>query len=273
MVLPLFRYLQRRVPRPIPQLAGASALAVALAVAVATWTSASGGFAPGGAAPARDPVAIAQTAKSSLQRVKTLQARVNGAVGEEPFTGTIALERPNRARVEVSGSESIGRFSVISDGITVYVYFPDSNQYTATKAAPAGQNITAFFVDVVRTFFRPEQLTPAAGRERMALRGTERVGETAVEADVVELTSRRAATATWRYFLERPTGILRRTELTVVAQDRERSSRWNQLENVRIDESVDSRTFQWTIPAGARPLNLSDLGVDLPIQPTPQKRQ
>ncbi|MCA1560810.1 MAG: hypothetical protein LC804_11255 [Acidobacteria bacterium] len=273
MVLPLFRYVERRAPRPIPQLAAASALAAVLAVAVATWTSASGGFTPDGAATARDPIAIAQTAKSSLQRVKTLQARVNGAVGAESFTGTIVLERPNRARVDVSGSESIGRFSVISDGNTVYVYFPDSNQYTATKAAPQGQNITAFFVDVVRTFFRPEQLTATAAGEGMALGGTERIGEAATEADVVEVTSRKASTVTWTYFLEKPTGILRRTELTVVGQQRERSSRWNQLEDVRIDEAVDSRTFQWVIPSGARPLDLSDLGVELPIPRAPQKRQ
>jgi outer membrane lipoprotein-sorting protein len=200
---------------------------------------------------------LAET-RTNIERIRTLEADVRGAIGRDEFHGRLTLSRPNRARVEINGGEAVGAMTVIADGKTVYVNFPNSAQYTAARAAADGTNINAFLVDQVRLFFVPARLTNAGAHEQVRYRGRERIGHD--EVDVVEIAPADAQGVTWRYFISAE-GLVRRVVAATPGTAGQVSIRWVELENLRTNHNIVEKTFHWE-PVGKR-LGLGDLGVDL----------
>jgi outer membrane lipoprotein-sorting protein len=249
-VTPLIAIGRRRLSARVTRLAVAPACVAVLLAAVTAlgWT---------GSARKRGSEVLERT-RAALEQAHTLEADVRGAIGEDEFHGRIALSRPNRARIEIAGGESVGAFDVIADGETVYVNFPQSAQYTAARAARDGRNINAFVVDQVRMFFAPERVTQVSAGETLRFVGRARIDQD--EVDVIEVAPRDDHRVTWRYFISADC-TLRRIVAATPNKEGHSTVRWVQLDNVRTNHDIAEQAFHWA-PAGKR-LGLGDLGVDL----------
>jgi putative peptide zinc metalloprotease protein len=241
-------------PVRIPRFAGAVSVAVAAAVMAAIIAR------PGAESPATRAVELLRASEKSTRAVETLRADFKGVINGEPFGGRLTLRRPNQARVDVAGSESVGTFNVVSDGSKVYAYFPADNRFTEAKTAADGRNIDAFIVDPVRMFFRPGVLFPRTG-ETPAYKGREQIGNAAF--DVVDIQSSGERAATVRYHISTSDGLVHRITVTT-SRSGKSSTRWVQLEAIRLNGRVDDAPFRWTVPAGATPLTFATLGVQVP---------
>ncbi len=255
---------------PVRRLAGATALAAAVAFVAIGWApAASSGADALTASPSRDlvdPAALMQRVIAATARVKSLAANLNGALGDETISGTIALSRPNRAHVQVSGvADSLGTFTVISDGARLFVFFPEDKHYTEVKVAPDGANINAFIVDQVRTFFTPDRLTPHAGQHLTYL-GREQIGTSAYE--VLEVRGSSNDSPSWRYYISPDDNLVHRVAMTTF-RDGKTSTRVMHLENIRLNRNLDPEQFRWAPPADATPLGLGILGGALPLNGPP----
>ncbi len=249
-ITPLIRLGRQRWSPRVTRLVVAPACAAILLVAVTTfgWT---------GSTRRRGADVLGKT-RTAIEQVHTLEADVRGAIGSDEFQGRIALSRPNRARIEITGGDSVGAFDVIADSETVYVNFPQSAQYTAARAARDGKNINAFVVDQVRMFFAPERVTQISADEELRFVGRARIDHE--DVDVIEVAPRDERRVTWRYFISAD-GMLRRVVAATPNKEGLSTVRWVQLDNVRTNHDIPEQVFHWT-PAG-KPLGLGDLGVDL----------
>jgi outer membrane lipoprotein-sorting protein len=202
---------------------------------------------------------LAET-RATIERMRTLEADVHGAIGANEFHGRLSLSRPNRAHIEIAGGDTVGAFNVIADGRSVFVNFPASQQYTVARAAEDGRNINAFVVDQVRMFFVPERLTKTTSGERVRYVGREKIdGDT---LDVVEITPADTQGVTWRYFISSDR-LVRRVVASAPGKEKSAAARWVQLQNPRINHRIADEAFQWT-PSG-KTMGLADLGIDLPV--------
>jgi putative peptide zinc metalloprotease protein len=202
-------------------------------------------------------VEVLAGARARFEQMHSLEADVHGAIGADEFTGHIALSRPNLARVDINGTESVGAFNVIADGTSTYVTFPESSQYTVARTAADGRNINAFLVDHVRMFFVPDRVTRIAPSEKARFAGMQQLGDELV--DVVEIAPANSAGARWSYFVSSD-GLVRRVVSSTNRTGRN-EVRWVQLDNIETDLPVAERLFSWE-PEGQR-LSIANLGVDL----------
>ena len=245
---------------PLRRLAGATALGAVVLIGWAPALGLVGKSSPGGSP--RDPAALVQRAQAATARLQSVEADVTGALGGETISGTLALRRPNHAHVEVHGSpDSLGSFRVVSDGAKVFVFFPDSKQYTEVKTAADGANITAFVVDQVRVFFKPERLAANDG-QHLAYVGREQLGSKTY--DVVEVRPAKDGT-TWRYYISADDELVHRV-VTTTSHEGKASTRVVHLDNVRINRTIDDEKFRWTPPFDAAPLGLEIIGGALPLK-------
>jgi putative peptide zinc metalloprotease protein len=200
---------------------------------------------------------LAET-RATIERMRTLEADVHGAIGGDEFHGRVSLSRPNRAHIEIAGGDAVGVFNVIADGQSVFVNFPASQRYTVARAAKDGRNINAFVVDQVRMFFLPERLTSTAPGEHVRYVGREQIGGETL--DVIEVAPAHAQGVTWRYFISHDR-LVRRVVASASAKEGQPAIRWVQLENPRVNRRIAEQAFQWT-PSG-KTLGLGDLDIDL----------
>lgn len=257
---------------PVRRLAGATAVAGAVVFAAIALTPAGlnplGAQSSSPAAAVPDPAALLERVKAATARVQSLEADLSGTLGEEPLSGSIALSRPNRADIQVHGAaDSLGTYRVISDGSKLFVTFPDDNKYTEVKASPDGANINAFMLDQVRTFFRPERLTPGPAQQ-LTYAGREQIDGREYEVLVVGAPA--TAGTSWRYYISPDDDLVRRI-VTTTSREGKTWTRVVQLDNVRLNLPVSDERFRWAPPAGATLLGLDALGgAALPLK-SPQK--
>jgi outer membrane lipoprotein-sorting protein len=259
------RYGWNRTTVPVRRLVSATALAAAWAFVAFAWgpgpTGQNAAFAAATDVASIDPTALLRRVQDATQRAQSMQADLAGALGSENITGRLALSRPNRAHVEVRGSaDSLGTFSVVSNGEKLFVFFPEDKKYTKATPAADGSNINAFIVDQVRTFFKPERLTPRDGHQ------VRYAGQEWLEGAVYHVVEMRAITKadeTWRYYISPDDYLLRRVANTQ-SSDGKTSTRFIHLANLRINGVVEEARFQWVPPDDATTLDLGMLGVALP---------
>ena len=250
LLVPTLAAVRRRLSARTIRLAAAPACAAVVLAAVTAvgWTRSSRGSA----------TQVLADTRTAMARMRTLQADVHGAMGRDEFHGRLTLSRPNQARIEINGGESVGVFNVIADGQSVYVNFPASDQYTVARAAADGRNINAFVVDQVRMFFVPERLTRVSPGERVRYAGRQRIGGD--DLDLIEIQPADARGVTWRYFIS-DDRLVRRVVASTPGDEGQPAIRWVQLEAARVNDPVAAQVFEWK-PSG-QPLGLGDLGVDL----------
>ena len=190
-------------------------------------------------------------ARSAVNGITTLRADLEGTVGADRFTGTLSLKRPNLARIEILGSEGLGRFDVISNGSDLFVYFPDENQFSRMPPGPDGRHISAFVVEQVQHFFDPSTLFRLEPDASVVLE--QRTLEDNAGHRVLRVINARTGRAV-RYFISPIDGLVHRvsygSSATTAAED------FVQLKNVRTAEDVPDTAFAWAPPKGATTLQM-----------------
>jgi outer membrane lipoprotein-sorting protein len=207
-----------------------------------------------------EPEKAMATTRAVISSMQSLSADVEGVVGADRFTGTVHLKRPNFAKIEIRGSEGLGRFQVVSNGRELFVYFPGDNQYSRMPPGHDGRNITAFVVAQVQYFFNPSRLGQMAPGGAVRLEADETFeGES---YRVVRATT--APARSTRYYISRRDGLVHR-----VAYDGSSDRQdFVQLRNVRGNAELAAAFFAWSLPAGAAtlqmPVSLDTGGAGIP---------
>jgi outer membrane lipoprotein-sorting protein len=203
--LPLIPFSARLSPST-RRLAGQLAFASA-SVMVVVWLSLGTAPTATSAPVASETESVVARARQTLAAVETLQAEFEGVIGPDTFHGTLALKRPNFAKIEVRGSEGLGTFRVVSDGNEVLTYFPADKQFTKVRPGQKGQYVSAFIVDHVHHFFRPDGVAhvPAGGAATLATDSSVNSADYRV-LDVSAATGNR----TTRYFISEHDGLIHR---------------------------------------------------------------
>ncbi|MBM3459873.1 MAG: outer membrane lipoprotein carrier protein LolA, partial [Armatimonadetes bacterium] len=127
---------------------------------------------------------VVQRAREAITRLRSFQAEFEYTSGTQNYQGSVALLRPNLARVELKDGP-IG--SVVSDGKVLYQYMPRLNQITTMEIKPDGDGVRIPLATHLTGFFDPKQLLPTPEGSTVAVR-REAVGGT--EFDVLEVTYR-----------------------------------------------------------------------------------
>jgi outer membrane lipoprotein-sorting protein len=204
----------------------------AAAVLTATW-----------ALPAWSQDRAAELIKQSTEatrKVQSLQADVEMGNGTRAMRGTLALKRPNLARVDMRAAGSF----LVSDGKSVFNYSPQENEYQKTKADPTGTNVRDLWG---LTFFQPGRIFKAFGSGAPTHAGTEKVD--GVEYDVVESVEEEGSKV--RFFISRVDSLVHRIEQVAKVGDDELKQTLA-LKNVRINPVISDTVFKWTPPKSAK---------------------
>jgi outer membrane lipoprotein-sorting protein len=201
---------------------------------------------------------LIQQAEAATRKLDSLTGDLEGSVGEDHFTGTIVLKRPNFARVQINGTKGLGKVLVISDGKTATTYFADDNQYVQLEAGENGEFIGSTLVEQVEQFFHPESIGGATHFEYLGHRTSD-----GNEFDLVEPKYTSATDETVYYFISRTDKLIHRTMLKEV--NGKEPGNWTALKNIRINNNVGPESFTWTLPRTAKPLQIP-AGVQLPLK-------
>jgi outer membrane lipoprotein-sorting protein len=201
---------------------------------------------------------LIQQTEAATKKLSSLTADLEGSVGEDHFTGTIVLQRPNFARVQINGTKGLGTILLIADGKTATTYFADGNQYVRLNAGENGEFIESTLVEQVEQFFRPEAIGGSAHFEYLGHRTSD-----GNEFDLVEPKHMPVSDETVYYFISRTDKLIYRTMLKNVNGNE--PGNWTALKNVRINNRVDLESFTWTLPHTAKSLQMP-AGVQLPLK-------
>jgi outer membrane lipoprotein-sorting protein len=201
---------------------------------------------------------LIQQAEAATKKLNSLTGDLEGSVGEDHFTGTMVLKRPNFARVQINGTKGLGKILLISDGKTATTYFADDNQYVQLKPGDHGEFIQSTLVEQVEQFFHPESIGGGTHFEYLGHRTSD-----GNEFDLVEPKYTPASDETVYYFISRTDKLIHRTMLKDVHG--KQPDTWTALKNVRININVDPGSFTWTLPRTAKSLQMP-AGVRLPLQ-------
>jgi len=201
---------------------------------------------------------LIRQAEAATKKLNTLTAGLEGVVGEDHFTGTIVLKRPNFARVQIDGTKGLGKILLVSDGKTATTYFANNNQYVQLKPGDNGEFIQSTLVDQVEQFFRPESIGGNTHFEYLGHRTSD-----GNEFDLVEPNYTPASDETVYYFISRSDKLIYRTMLKDV--NGKEAGNWTTLKNVRVNKNVDPESFTWTLPRTAKSLQMP-AGVQLPLK-------
>ena len=202
-----------------------------------------------GILPARSQDRAGELIKRSTEaakKLKSLQADVEMRNGAQVLRGTLALKRPNFARIDM---KSAGSF-IVSDGKTVFNYMPAANQYQKAKADPAGANIQDLWA---MAFFQPEQLIKMAGGLASATAVKEKVN--GIEYDVGEMAP--GPEGKIRLFIARDTSLLVRLDQVMGGGDKAETETLI-LKNVRPNAVLADALFKWTPPKSAKAFEQPD---------------
>jgi outer membrane lipoprotein-sorting protein len=194
---------------------------------------------------------------------RSLSAGMQGIMAGDSYTGTIALKRPNFARIVVTGQGGLGTFEVISDGSRFHRFFPAENQIVTSSPGPDGRNIRAYVADQVQFFFDSRSILRSTESGTLTYRGT--VSEGGITYDVVHHVSPGARAKITRYFIARTDGTIH--GVTVVNSDGQ-LAKFVKLTNVQRNTPIEEATFAWRPPANVRPASLP-AGLSLPVGAAP----
>ncbi len=191
--------------------------------------------------------------------IQTLQADLEGSIDSVHFTGTVLLERPNLARIDIHGDQELKDILVISTGTDLWTYFPSENKFVRSIPGAQGHHIQPVLVDEVRFFFRPDTIGLAGQGEASAYAGKQTVD--GASYDVIEVTSAGPPKRTTRYFISPTDKLIYRVLTRIERKQGATSVRWANLRNVRTNVSVDESEFRWTPPDSASFLQLPGLAL------------
>jgi putative peptide zinc metalloprotease protein len=245
----------RVLPPPARRFAGALSVATG-SVALVLWFDAGTGAAKNQdhTTAARRVNELIANARQAMAGTDTLEADLDGQIGADHFTGTLALKRPNLARLQIRGTEGLGDFLVDSDGKEVFVYFPDDKLYTRAAVSADGTNIDGFIVDPVRNFFAPQTIGSAPDGALPQYVGARRLDDVDGEVLVLPAAVNRKATF---YFVSKGDHLLRRVTHGTAIDGSAAGTNWVQLKNVRRNSgSITHAQFEWSIPPDATPLQV-----------------
>ena len=201
---------------------------------------------------------LIQQTEATTKTLSSLTADLEGSVGEDHFTGTIVLKRPNFARIQINGTKGLGTILLVADGKTATTYFANNNQYVQLKAGENGEFIESTLVEQVEQFFRPESIGGSTHFEYLGHRTSD-----GNEFDLVEPKDTPSSDETVYYFISRTDRLIHRTMLKDVRG--KEPGNWTALKNVRINNNVDPESFTWTLPHTAKSLQMP-AGVQLPLK-------
>jgi outer membrane lipoprotein-sorting protein len=195
--------------------------------------------------------------KTATKHLDSLQADVEGSLGADRFTATIVLKRPNRAKVDVTGTKGLGRMLIVSDGTILQTYYPDDNRYVKVSPGRSGENVQAFIIEQVDNFFRPEQIGKG-GDAKYA--GLQTINGTTYEVVTNELRGKPKEEV--QYYISRADKLIHRI---VVTDDSGRVQTSSTLTNLETNVNVDEVGFKLVVPTTAEPVQFP-AGVKLPVQ-------
>jgi outer membrane lipoprotein-sorting protein len=193
--------------------------------------------------------ALLKQVRQALGRLQTLQAdlEVTGA-GEKPLQGTLALKRPNLARIELKPPIEI---LIVSNGKDLYQYMKAGNQYQKSAVDVRGANIEfPYTMDLVQGFFQPETFGKSASGAGMKYAGKETVD--GAEYEVLEAPAAQAGLPSVRYFISPADHLVRRVVLKVSLDPGHEIQLVATLKNLRAGAPVQSTAFNWRPPAAAK---------------------
>lgn len=210
-----------------------------------------------------DPTRIASSLIHATQKttsqLNSMTADFEGSLGQDTYTGTMMLERPNLARVEINGTAGLGRLLLVSDGTTATTYFRDSNQFVQVAPGSKGDFIQSTVIPQVEQFFRPQSMDNPAGFNYLGHRIND-----GVEYDVVEAKAASSSDADVYYFVSRADTLIQRVVET--AKPGTSPTTWIRLKNVRKNAPIDRALFRWRLPSTAKQVQMP-VGVQLPVKP------
>jgi outer membrane lipoprotein-sorting protein len=200
---------------------------------------------------------LLHAARAATAKLNSLTADLEGGLGEDHYTGTLMLRRPNFVRMEINGTEGLGRILLISDGSAVTTYFPDSDEFAQMDPGQRGQFIQSSVVNEVEQFFNPDSLAKGTNLDYMGRRISE-----GAEYDVVRSRapgSEREVT----YFIGVGDKLIHRA--VAQRQSSNEPGAWVLLKNVKTNVTLDGSAFAWSLPQTAKQVQLP-AGVRLPLK-------
>jgi hypothetical protein len=203
---------------------------------------------------------ILSETRQTTANLHTLTADVEGSLGRDRFTGTVKLQRPNFARIEINDGGELSGFSVISDGTNVRTYFPAENRYVQSACARDGSNISAIIIAQVEGFFRPNTIGAIARGEPPNVLDEYSDG---VRYRALSVTRPGPPHMLTRYFISPGDKLVHRVVTFTTYKDGRIGTSWVQLKNVRRDSSIDPIAFKLVSMPSAKPLQMPD-GFALP---------
>lgn len=221
-------------------------------------------------APADNIDGLLTRTREATAKLHTLQADLDGSLGPDHFTGSVVLKRPNLARVNIKGEGGLGDVLIVSDGRSLYTYFPGEDRYVRSVPGPEGRYVQAFVAEQVTSFFRPDVIGMTAAGGALSYVGSETADGTEYEVVVMETPAPRRKST--RYFISPKDSLVHRVVTTTERRDGTRSVGTASLRNIRRDAPIDGSTFRWTPLPTSRPLQLP-IGIPLPTAEGPTHRQ
>jgi outer membrane lipoprotein-sorting protein len=196
-------------------------------------------------------------AREATAKLTSLTAELEGGLGEDHYTGKLMLRRPNFVRMEINGTEGLGKILLISDGSRATTYFPDSDEFAQVDPGKRGQFIQSAVVNEVEQFFNPDSLAKGTKLDYMGHRisdGTEyEVVRSRAPGSEIEVT----------YFIGLGDKLIHRA--ATQKQSSDGPGAWVLLRNVKTNVTLDGSAFAWSLPQTAKQLQLP-AGVRLPVK-------
>jgi outer membrane lipoprotein-sorting protein len=255
----LSRLLDWSLRTPRNAFAGATAVLTCCGVAFAFVSAPSLRVFHRHADPTRIASSLIHETQKTTSQLNSITADFEGSLGQDTYTGTMMLQRPNLARVEINGTAGLGKMLLVSDGTTATTYFRDSNQFVQVAPGPKGEFIQSTVIQQVEQFFRPESMDSPAGFNYLGHRNND-----GVEYDVVEPKGPSSNDAEVYYFISRPDRLIQRVVET--AKPGTPPTTWIHLKNVRKNASINRALFSWTLPTTATQVQMP-AGIRLPVKP------
>jgi outer membrane lipoprotein-sorting protein len=212
-------------------------------------------------AASRQAVELFERAERLTARLNSLRADIQGAIGPDLFTGTVALKRPNLANVQIHGRGGLGEFQVISDGAKMHTFFPGDNKFVDALAGTDGEYVTAYIADQIEHFFRPDVIRTLRQRGNLVYAGT--LSQDGLTYHLVDQSVGDSKRTKLRYRIA-PDGLIHGIESSRANGE---TIKWARLINVQLNTDVEESLFAWRVPEGAGALSMP-AGVSLPIAPT-----
>jgi hypothetical protein len=205
---------------------------------------------------------LLRAAAAATAGTSSLTADLEGRFGSDPFTGAVALKRPNLIHMAVRSPGGLGHFTVISDGQRLSTIFPGDNRYATSLPGTDGANIRVYVADQVEYFFRPGVVSEMLRTGTVSYAGPLRTGGGTYE--LIDYFSRGAPRRGVRLFIEPGhnliEGIYARTEYP----DGKFDESWALMKHVQTGIKIDAAQFSWRVPERSEPLFFPP-GVQLPI--------